>query len=258
MAVSSASSSTSDVSRFISPTCQASNFYSYSAARYCEHLSFFGGQTFEEEIMIRLRSTLVRYLLEYYLVLIRTSNHHCVFDHDEDKPAPGDVGCPGGPDEPDCPPGDGFGEHDCTCEHEESCGHKGGIRWGIISKKLIEHSHCGEFDIVTAVTQGSINTAFFALWEAAQKRVEALGSRHTWENHTTERDTCIADYSFTHEQHGEEIFFSGSFGAPKVQLMCNEGSHKVLVYFTVQQGFFKTLGQNKSLLPGYGFVSWRL
>ncbi len=27
--------------------------------------------------------------------------------------------------------------------------YKGGIRWGIISRKLIEHSHCGEFDIVT-------------------------------------------------------------------------------------------------------------
>ncbi len=216
---------------------------SFLAARYCEHLSFFGGQMFEEDIIIRLRSTLIRYVLEYYLVLIKTSGHHCVFDHDEDKPIPGGVACPGEPD-------DGFGEHDCTCGHEEFCGHTGGIRWGILYRKFLEHSHCGDFDTVTAVTQGSINSAFSALWEAARKRVKALGSRHTWENYTTERDTCIADYSFTHEHHGEEIFFSACFEAPQVQLFCRDSSHKVMVYFTIGEGFFKTLGQNKCLLPG--------
>ncbi|KLO12433.1 hypothetical protein SCHPADRAFT_420281 [Schizopora paradoxa] len=222
-----------------------------SSARYCEHLSFFGEQTFEEEIMIRLRSTLVRYLTEYYLLLIKLSGHHCVFHHDVDLP-PVCCPCPGEPEEP--PVDDG-----CCCPDEHSCGHTGVIRWGILHRKFIEHSHCGDFDIVTAVTQGSINAAFKALWEAAGRRVRNLGSRHTWENVTTERDTCIADYSFVHEHHGEEVFFSANFGAPKVQLICSEGSHKVMVYFTIQEGYFKMLGQNKCLMPGsqsYSFSNW--
>ncbi|KLO12543.1 hypothetical protein SCHPADRAFT_410840 [Schizopora paradoxa] len=216
-------------------------------ARYCEHLSSFGNQTFEEEIIINLRRTLVTYLTEYYLLLINTWGHRCVF---VDEPHVG----PDGPDEdPTLDP------HGCDCPDEHSCGHTGGVRWGILHRKFIEHSHCGEFDIVTAVTQGSINAAFKAIWEAAERRARNLGSRHTWENLTTERDTCIADYSFVHEHHGEEVFFSATFGAPKVELVCYEGSHKAIVHFTIQDGYFKTLGENKCLMPGsesYSFSNW--
>lgn len=106
--------------------------------------------------------------------------------------------------------------------------------------------------MISAVTQGSINAHFKSLWEAAAHRVHLLGDHHhTWESHSITLESCLADYSFTHANHGEEVFFSSSFKEPKVQLMCSEGSQKAIFYLCLDKGFMRILGQGKSLLPGY-------
>ncbi|THU95309.1 hypothetical protein K435DRAFT_839574 [Dendrothele bispora CBS 962.96] len=241
-------------------------------ARFCEHLSFFGAQTIEVDLFTRLRTTLVRYLTHHYLHILETSEYHCVYHHDtrvhvdigEDEPyGPGEPGEFPDDDHPEggYHGGTGLGDHDCECESESECGHKGGIQWGILTRGLVEYTHCSDFDIVTSVTQGSVNSTFYTWWEAAHNRFIKLGKRHTWESVEIERDTCLADYSFVHEQHADEVFFSASFLAPRIQLICKEGSQSVLLYFNIQSGFLRTLGQGKTLQPGseiYNFSNWRI
>jgi len=241
----------------------------YPAARFCDHLSTFSGtQTVDVEIVTRLRTTLIRYISQHYLAILEASEYSYIYHHDTrvNTEITEEETTEIIEDDTEITEGtSGYGEqheerghygktyldeHDCECENEAECGHRGGVRWGVIKTGLIEHTHASEFDIVTSVTQGSINSTFRAWWEIARKAYHKLGKRSTWERVEIERETCIADYSFVHEKHGDEVFFSASFLAPKVQLICREGSQSVIVYFNIQSGFLKTLGQEKALQPG--------
>ena len=117
--------------------------------------------------------------------------------------------------------------------------------------KRITHTDMHGFDIITGVTQASINAHLRTLWESAHRHYECLGEKtKTWSTTQIEYDTCQADWSYIHRDHGEEIFFCSSFDAPKIQLLCAEGSQKVRFFLSLKEGYMRLLGEKRSLLPG--------
>ncbi|KAI5120814.1 hypothetical protein M0805_003211 [Coniferiporia weirii] len=234
-----------------------------STARFCEHLSVFGDY-YDAEMLVRIKTTLTRYITTYYISILETSEttviyhrnrgiHVDILEFDSDG---GEV-----EDDETTSAEDDFHVNDCTCEDETSCGHTGGVRWGIITKRVITHTQTADFDFVTAVTQGSINTHFKELWEHARRRFKLSKTTKTWESTELEMETCLADFSFVHPNHGDEVFFASSMAPVKVQLVCSEGSYRVIFYLHLVEGYLKTLGAGKSLQPGtqsYPFANWRL
>ena len=53
--------------------------------------------------------------------------------------------------------------------------------------------------------------------------------------------TCLADYYQTHHEHGDEVFFSASSTAWKVQLISN----KEILYLHLMRGYLKISGTNR-------------
>ncbi|KAH8114471.1 hypothetical protein DFH11DRAFT_220480 [Phellopilus nigrolimitatus] len=232
-----------------------------TTARFCEHLSVFGEYD-DVDVLVRVKSILVRYITMYYLAILEASETTVIFQHDkrvhvevDDQAEPGDDGEHGqGVDDND------FHVHDCTCPDETMCGHTGGVRWGVIQKRILSHTQSEGFDLITAVTQGAINAHFKALWEAARRALNS-NAGPTWESPEREAETCLADFAFVHPDHGDEVFFASSFGPPKLQLVCREDSCSVILYLHIVEGYMKTLGTGKSLQPGsepYSFSHWRL
>lgn len=70
----------------------------------------------------------------------------------------------------------------------------------------------GDWDMVQAVTQGSLNSALRGQWTAANKCFRTLRAqgKKTWQSKEYEIQTCAAEYSFVHEKHGEEVFFAAT------------------------------------------------
>ncbi|KAH8110420.1 hypothetical protein DFH11DRAFT_1803752 [Phellopilus nigrolimitatus] len=231
-----------------------------ATARYCEHLSIFG-EYHNVDLLVRIKTTLIRQITTYYLTVLETSETTVIFHHD--KRVHVDVDDQSDPESDDehhgRPKDDDFHVHDCTCPDEASCGHTGGVRWGVLQKRILTHTQPGDFDLVTAVTQGAINAHFKALWDVARRRLSMTpGGKTTWES---DLDTCLADFTFSHPEHGDEVFFASSFAPPKVQLVCRDGSYSVIFYLHLVEGFLKTLGSGKSLQPGshaHQFSHWRL
>ena len=199
----------------ITPDHQHS-FKSALDVRFCEHLSIFG-EFHDIDLLIRIKRTLIETITTYYVELLRISETTIIFHRDVVSSSGwGEIDVSGGEELE-------WEYEECTCEDEASCGHTG-IRWGVISRRTITHTHTDQFDFVSALTQGGINAHFKALWEAAQKHFAAKGNFKTWSSADFEEEVCLADYSFVHQNHGEEIFFASSFAAPKVQLRCKDGS----------------------------------
>lgn len=209
------------------------------AARYCEHLSSFKG-FYEQEVFVKIKRTLLRYTEEYYIKTIDDSGHARVYHKDTDNPTTREI--------EDIEDEEFYDfKDDCHCEDETSCQHAG-IRWGILHKRVITQTEVRGYDMISTVTQGSINAHFKSLWESASHRVHLLGEkRQSWTSQADQLESCLADFSFV---HGEEVFFSSGFKQPKVQIMCTEGSQKAILYLFLDKGYMRTLGYRKSLLPG--------
>lgn len=197
------------------------------------------------ELLVRIKRTLIETITTRYVELIKISEKTTIFHRDLHTEFWTRIhGDEDNVEEIE------WDYEECTCEDEGSCGHAG-VRWGIINRRLITHTHTHEFDFVSALTQGGINAHFKALWEAAQRRFKAKGDFKTWASADFEEEVCLFDYSFVHPSHGEEIFFASSFAAPKIQLRCKEGSYSVIFYVHLNEGYLKTLGYGKSLQPGF-------
>ncbi|THH00496.1 hypothetical protein EW145_g7068 [Phellinidium pouzarii] len=223
-----------------------------STARYCEHLS-----VFSEQVDVNIKRTLIHHITTYYLSVLDTSETNIIFHRNNRIHVDIFAGDGSGSeyeDDDDC-------LYECTCKDETACGHSG-IRWGVLYQRLITHTHTHDFDFVNSLTQGSINAHFRELWNLGCRRLIVGGKKlKTWESSEIEMETCLADFSFVHPEHGDEIFFSSSFAPPKVQLVCKEGSYSVIFYLHLNQGYLKTLGTGKALQPGsqeHPFAGWRL
>ncbi|KAL5504464.1 hypothetical protein ACEPAH_7125 [Sanghuangporus vaninii] len=229
-----------------------------STARFCEHLSIFG-KHHDTELLVRIKRTLIHQITTYYIHILETSELTIIYNYDPCIHGPSDTGS-----EDDEPRAGDIDVHGCWCPDEGSCGHTGGIRWGVIQRRILMHTHTGDFDLAVALTQGSINSHFKALWEFSRRRLSLATSNSklkTWSNQELQRDTCLASFSFVHVDHKEEEFFCADFEAPKIQLVCKEGSQKAILYLYLKKGHLKTLGSGKSLKPGsnaFNFARWRL
>ena len=105
-----------------------------------------------------------------------------------------------------------------------------------------------DYDLITSLTQASIERHLKALWEAARRRLSyAAGKKMTEE---LQLETCISQFSFVHKDYEEEVFFFANFDAPKLQLICREGSQSAILYLQLKEGHLKTLGTGMSLQPG--------
>ena len=211
----------------------------------------------DTDLYIRIKETVTRYIRTYYFAILERVSLHHIFQINERTRRP--VHLPGIEHSDD----DSVDHHhhhehdnqdDCVCIDVGSCGHSGnnGVKWGIIEHQRTTDtiSTMKDFDFVTAVTQGAINAHFKQLWLTAYRRLRGLGDKkRTWESKEIEEETSLVDYSFVHHEHGDEVFFSASFTAPKVQLICHEGSHKVIFYLHLTQGYLKTLGPGKGYNP---------
>ncbi|KAI5120808.1 hypothetical protein M0805_003206 [Coniferiporia weirii] len=229
-----------------------------NTARFCEHLSVMGNYH-DEKVLRRIKATLTRYITTYYLNVLETSETTVIYHYDKRihmQASESDIDDEG----EDASAEDNFHVNDCTCTDVTACGHEGGVRWGIITKRVITHTQTADFDVVTAMTQGSINAHFKALWDLARRRSELSATFKPSESPDLETVTCLAEFSVTHVD-SDEAFFSSSFDAPKVQLVCKEGSYSVILYLHLADGYLKTLGPEKSLQPEaepYTFSNWRL
>lgn len=202
--------------------------------------------SFDDLILLkRLRTSLIHYLTNHYVSILKESHHHHVYHED------GRITHPGGGSDDGSEYGGEPGDDDdngCSCEEDADCGHvytHGHIYWGKVFKSLLTHSHSYDYDFVTSITQGSINKHFRALWARAYSQVEELGREKLQQHRSVEliKALCLADYVHEHNGH---VHFAASFGVPQIQLVCAPGSQKVLVYFRLKDGYLKTLGANKA------------
>ena len=106
--------------------------------------------------------------------------------------------------------------------------------------KVINGDSYGDFDLIMALTQRSINNHFRQLWETANKRYI--------ENGVYECESSLAYFTY-HDQELGESFFTSTFLEPKVQLNCEEGSKSVILYITLDEGQLKPLSPNRQLQP---------
>lgn len=204
------------------------------AARFCEHLSVIPDTAVEFEYFTSVRVTLVRYILEVYFALIVTYSFHVI--------------CEIGP-EPLLTDIETDTDEEFGCDCRDTCTHTG-ICWGTLPSRMITHTDMCGFDVITAVTQGSINLHLKHAYDSARQRCTTLGSTHTWSSAEIEMGTCMAGWTYVHKDHGDEAFFNASFDAPRLQLLCSEGSQKAILYLTIREGHLRVLGPNRSLLPG--------
>ncbi|TFY80143.1 hypothetical protein EWM64_g3867 [Hericium alpestre] len=208
-----------------------------SSARFCKRLS-----TVIEEVEVReLFYALVQYITTRYVRILDESKHHYVYHHDtrvvvstiEEE----DIDWYGGDEDEDL---------GCTCESETECTHTyvhGHIYWGKIYQKIISHSYEYDYDLVTSVTQGALNKYGSLLWETASQKLETPTVQDSRAAGTSS-DVALAYYVLQHEG---QTYFTASFSAPQIQLVCTPGSRKVIVYYHVKEGSIRNLGPNKKL-----------
>ena len=207
--------------------------------RFCEHLSIFS-KCQDKILFERTKTILIKQFTTYYLSILEKTETTIIFHHDVRIH---DISVIGSEEEE-------IDSYECTCLDEGSCGHRGCVHWGILDQNIIRHSHTGDFDFVTALTQQSINSHFKALWDAASRTIGYSGSLGAQETLEFQKQTCLAHFSYRHSDHGEKVFFSSTFSAPMVQLNCSNGSNSVILYININDGYFRLLGPKKTLLPG--------
>ena len=213
-----------------------------SAARFCEHLSVISDEVDDIELTRQIRITLVKYVLKHYFILMEMYEWNAIYEAGPEQPTDSDSE-PDESDEERCV--------GCTCSSIETCHHEGSMTWGIWKNQLITHTDMHGFDTIMAVTQHNINTHFKSLHAQAQQRYVKLGSRHAWSTSEIETETCLADWSYVHEEYQESVFFHSTFDAPRIQLVCNEGSQRAIFILSLRDGFLRPLGKDKSLEPEY-------
>ncbi|KAA1474431.1 hypothetical protein DENSPDRAFT_882795 [Dentipellis sp. KUC8613] len=223
-----------------------------NTARFCEHLSSFATDFADRTLFTRLRTTLIRYMTTRYLTIIEESKHYYVYHkdtrivhtHEEESESSE------GSEEEE--------ELGCWCEDAADCGHTyvhGHVYWGQVLRRTLARTAALAHDCVTAVTQGALNRQWRLLWAQAAQRAEALGV-HAERSLKEVLSLCLADYIFERDGH---VLFTASFGAPQIRLVCEPGSKKVIVYFSLKEGFLKTLGADKSYdteAKEYHFSRW--
>lgn len=121
---------------------------------------------------------------------------------------------------------------ECMCETESMCSHTG-VKWVINECLRARNAIPSEFDIVTSVTQNSINVGFYSRWDAALAYIKKLGHRNAWEDVEAISKICVAEYAIPNQ---DSVDFYAKFSAPKVQLVCKEGSSKVILYLMIEEG----------------------
>jgi len=161
--------------------------FSFSAARFCESRSHFGaGTTADEPMFSTLRTAFILHITQNYLPTLEASQHGQIDHLDirilELEDEPADSPAP--------------------------------------TERISVNDTFG-FDVVTAVSQGSVNRYLRTLWSAG--------------------DTCLDTWCF-------EESFRSSFGAPQIELLCDPKSRSdlVLLYIDLREGFLTTLDSEKT------------
>ena len=203
----------------------------FSAARCCESLSEFP-ELDDDDKHRHLKSALIRYMSSYYLTILRRSGNSCIYDE-----SGVDTGPEAASESDDDPDELETGPAGCTCE--ENCSHTG-TRWGLIERERILHSDSCGFDTITAITQRALNHDFRTKWEAARRACDLLKpGQNTWDDVAVQNETCLSDYSIADDDGGK--VFSASFGAPRIQLVCEGKSRKAILFLQLKDGVLKPL-----------------
>ncbi len=60
--------------------------------------------------------------------------------------------------------------------------------------------------------------------------------------------TCIAEYSIANQ---DTVYFHAKFSAPRIQLICEEGSSKAILYLTIEDGHWTPIDRGRAAKSGY-------
>ncbi|PAV23026.1 hypothetical protein PNOK_0009300 [Pyrrhoderma noxium] len=190
----------------------------FKYTRYCEHLS-----NFETCLNTRIKGLLIDFVTPLFIKLLEASGNATIFYHDariHDT--------------------DLFPWNPSAGDDLEGSEEKEDLDWEEIRYKVINGNSYGDFDLITALTQRSINNYFRQLWETANKRYN--------EKKIYESESSLASFTHHNKELGES-FFTSTFLEPKVQLNCEEGSKSVILYITLDEGQLKPLDLNRNLQP---------
>lgn len=203
-------------------------------------MSAYPGETADKGLFTRLTKEVEDYIIHQYPFYLKRAGHLCIYDIDIRDPSGGD-----NVQDPESNSDDGPIEG-CYCPDDASCGHDTIFRWVIMEKRRFTHTTTHRYDQVFSVTQGAINLHFKTLWDLAKQKVKSHNS-YVCISEEQEIETCLAEYSLTHHDYGEEVFFEARFDTPEIQLICNDDNSKsVVFYLCFRHGSVKI---GKQLMP---------
>ncbi|KAF8519034.1 hypothetical protein BU17DRAFT_66191 [Hysterangium stoloniferum] len=186
-------------------------------SRFSETHSVTISQTIEKSILTRLVQVFITYVTRQYVVTLEEHSFHYIYTVDRDVPDTDDEEIP---------------ELDWPYEDDGS---------GLIVpihefKEKLTITDTLRFDIITTVSQGSVNDHFRSLWKVSRA---VNGSLSSW---------------------AYENQFDASFGPLMVQFPVNDRSRTVILYVNLIEGFIKTVGLDKKIIEDnkFEFSNWRL
>lgn len=125
-----------------------------------------------EKLVAKYKAVIIEYMTKQYFTMLASTGLSYIYYidireviHDEDEELEEEI----------------VVTEECMCETVSMCGHSG-VRWVINERERARSAAVSEFDIVTAVTQGSINVGFHSRWDAASAFIKKLGQTKTWED----------------------------------------------------------------------------
>ena len=116
------------------------------------------------------------------------------------------------------------------------------IDYAFIEKEILENTTTGDFQLVTSLTQESINSNFAVLWNSARRIHEDRTNGRTTgavDKQQLQLQTCLAYFSY--EKEGGSIF-EAKFTAPKVELLFKEGLLRARLFLHMSSGRSKPEG----------------
>jgi hypothetical protein len=154
----------------------------------------------EESIFIKLRTVFVQYITQRYLFILEEFGHHHIY-HTDIRVVEIEE--------------DHF--DDDYSDDEE-------IEFSSEFRERLCITDTFGYDMITTITQGSINDHFRCLWKASQSA-----------------RSCLASWAY-------EKFFEASFGALQLQFPCDSESNTVVVYVDLRKGFLTNLGRSRKCI----------
>ncbi|KZT32899.1 hypothetical protein SISSUDRAFT_469671 [Sistotremastrum suecicum HHB10207 ss-3] len=240
--------------------------YLFPAARYSELLSIFDDTYHDHELLHRFITAVTRYISTHYLVILINAGFNVIHHHDHEiiivehghitKPATAVI----------------WEETTeevalyCECENSSVCIHQH-PRFGFIPwRELFDYRFTGTrtfgWDIITGITQGSINEFYKRWWQFAATVVGRLPKgRNTWDDLETIHHCCAREWTgFVSTGELSENVITATFQAPRVQLSNRPGANTVIFYLVVEEGTVRLVERGKPRVDdkGHDIERWVL